>query len=248
MADAAVGEVELYEDNWSAQQNALMATPSTSSHTSRRSRASWDGRGFTKEKGTWARPVKFDVPGPSGKSMLTQMYLLTRGRQSHIVPHPLPAKVSGVPPYRILYWTSTPTSVSVRICHPEVPEDPAYLQVVAFGEEGVEVQEVPLSQLSERKGKGRAQDPVRAQADIGGAAGMLMVGGHWDRPFFPGLSRSYSTSSFNSYASSTLEDESGLPPRSEGIYGWAQKGAEDWRVFWLGDASFEDEGGFAEEE
>ncbi|TFK94239.1 hypothetical protein K466DRAFT_593748 [Polyporus arcularius HHB13444] len=249
VADAAVGEVELYEDNWSAQQNALMATPSTSSLTSRRSRASWDGRGFTKEKGSWARPVKFDIPGPTGKSTVTQMCLLTRGRQSHIIPHPLPAKVSAVPPYRIFYWTSAPTSVTVRVCHSDIPEEPPFLQAVAFSDEGVEVQEVSLSQLSERKGKGRAQDPIRAQADVGGAAGLLMVGGHWDRPFFPGLSRSYSTSSFNSYASSTLEDESGLPSRcrGEGIYGWVQKGAEDWRVVWLGDASSEDDGGFDEE-
>ena len=69
--------------------------------------------------------------------------------------------------------------------------------------------------------------------------GMLMVGGHWDRPFYPGLSRSYSTSSFNSYASSTLEDEDWQRSagRREGMYGWVRKGAEDWRVIWLGDAS-----------
>ena len=79
---------------------------------------------------------------------------------------------------------------------------------------------------------------------------MLMVGGHWDRPFYPGLSRSYSTSSFNSYASSTLEDEDWQRSagRREGMYGWVRKGAEDWRVIWLGDASADDEGGFAEDE
>ncbi|KAI0751063.1 hypothetical protein C8Q80DRAFT_548731 [Daedaleopsis nitida] len=245
LADSAVGEVELYEDNWSVQQSMLMSSsPSASSLTTRRSRASWDGRGFMKEKGAWARPVKFDVPGGSDRVTFTHMNLLTRGRQSHIIPHPLPAKVSAVPPYRILYWQSTPSSVTVRTCYPDFPEDPPFLQIVAMGEEGVEVQEVPLSQLSERKGKGRAQDPARAQSDVGGAAGLLMVGGHWDRPFYPGLSRSYSTSSFDSYASSTLEDESGMPrrERKEGIYGWVQKGAEDWRVIWLGDTSADDEG------
>ena len=28
----------------------------------------------------------------------------------------------------------------------------------------------------------------------------------------------------------------------EGVYGWVQKGAEDYRVIWLGDASAEDDG------
>ncbi|TBU47263.1 hypothetical protein BD309DRAFT_952396 [Dichomitus squalens] len=245
IADAAVGEVELYEDNWSAQQAALMNAPSVSSLTSRRSRASWDGRGFSKEKGVWIRPVKFDVPGPGGRTTFTQMYLLTRGRQSQLVTHPLPAKVSAVPPYRILYWTSTPTHVAVRICNSDDPEESPYLQAIAFGEDGVEVLEVPLSQLSERKGKGRAQDPVRTQADVGGAAGMLMVGGHWDRPFYQGgLQRSLSTSSADTYASSTLEDEEGARRLQirEGVYGWVQKGAEDYRVLWLGDASVEDDG------
>ncbi len=251
LADSAVGEVELYEDNWSAQQNALMSSPSTSSLTTRRSRASWDGRGFSKDKGPWVRPVRFDVPGSASRTTLTQMYLITRGRQSHIIAHPLPAKVSAVPPYRILYWTSLPTSVSVRICYSEFGEDPPFLQVVALSEDGVEVQEVPLSQLSERKGKARAQDPVRAQSDVGGAAGLLMTGGHWDQPFYPGsLSRTYSTSSVNSRASSTVEDEDGQPrsEKKEGIYAWVQKGAEDWRVIWLGDATVDDEGGFAEDE
>ena len=113
------------------------------------------------------------------------------------------------------------------------------------GEDGVEVQEVPLTQLSERKGKGRAQDPVRTQADVGGTAGLLMVGGHWDRPFYQGgLQRTYSTSSTNTYGSSTLEDEEGRRrlQASEGVYGWVQKGAEDYRVIWLGDAGREDDG------
>ncbi|KAI1796124.1 hypothetical protein LXA43DRAFT_937701 [Ganoderma leucocontextum] len=244
VADAAVGEVELYEDNWSAQQNMLMSAPSASGLTSRRSRASWDGRGFAKEKGVWVRPVKFDVPGAGGRVTFTQMYLLTRGRQSHIIPHPLPARVSAVPPYRILYWTSTPTHVAIRICESDDLDEPPFLQVVAFGEDGVEVQEVPVSQLSERKGKGRAQDPVRTQADVGGAAGLLVAGGHWDRPFFQGgLQRSYSTSTADTYDSSTVEDEERerrLRSR-EGVYGWVRRGAEDYRVVWLGGSNDEDD-------
>ena len=245
VADAAVGEVELYEDNWSAQQNMLMSAPSASPLTSRRSRASWDGRGFAKEKGVWVRPIRFDVPGAVGRTAFTQMYLLTRGRQSHIIPHPLPARVSAVPPYRILYWTSTPTHVSVRMCDSDDLDEPPILQVMAFGEEGVEIQEVSLSQLSERKGKGRAQEPVRTQADVGGAAGLLVGGGHWDRPFFQGgLQRSYSTSSADTYGSSTTvedEDRERRQRSREGLYGWVRKGAEDYRVVWLGGGNEEDD-------
>ncbi|KAI0375925.1 hypothetical protein BV20DRAFT_959977, partial [Pilatotrama ljubarskyi] len=242
IADSAVGEVDLYEDNWSAQQSMLMSAPSASGLTSRRSRASWDGRGFAKEKGPWVRPVKFNVPGPSFQSSFAQMYILTRGRQSHIIPHPLPAKVSNLPPYRILYWSSTPNSVSARVCTSDNPDEAPCLQVLAFGEDGVEVQEVPLSQLSERKGKSRAQDPVRAQADVGGASGLLTSGGHWNRPFHPGLSRSYSTSSYASYESSTSTEEDGeYGGGNEGIYAWVQKGAEDWRVVWFGDGAPRDD-------
>ena len=262
LADSAVGEVDLYEDNWSVQQASLASAPSISSLApSRRSRASWDGRGFTKDKGAWARPARFTVPTgggpPSGSAparprTTVEMCVLTRGRQSHIVPHPLPAKLSALPPYRVLYWAAPPAHVAVRVCEPgpdDDPEtDPAFLQVVALGEEGIEVQEVPLAQLSERKGKGRAQDPLRAQADAGGAVGLLAAGGHWDRPFYPGLSRSFSTSSYASYDSESSSTMNGHQHKREGIYGWVQRGAEDWRVFWLGDANSALEDDFYDEE
>ncbi|KAI9068443.1 hypothetical protein FKP32DRAFT_1618597 [Trametes sanguinea] len=247
IADSAVGEVDLYEDNWGAQQSALMtASPSMSA---RRSRASWDGRGFLKEKGPWVRPVKFTIPGSGFSSSFAHMYVLTRGRQSHIVPHPLPAKIATVPPYRILYWSSMPNSVAARVCTSDNPDEAPFLQVVAFGEDGVEVQEVPLSQLSERKGKSRAQDPVRAQADMGGSSGLLVAGGHWNRPFYHGLSRSYSTSSYSSYDSTTsTEEDGGGEGGSEGIYAWVQKGTEDWRVVWLGDGAPQDEDDFEDDD
>ncbi|KAH9855078.1 hypothetical protein C2E23DRAFT_901961 [Lenzites betulinus] len=239
LADSAVGEVDLYEDNWNAQQTLLSTSPNA---TVRRSRASWDGRAFAKEKGPWVRPVKFSVPGPSfHASSATQLYILTRGRQSHILPHPLPARTAGVPPHRVLFWASSapaPHSVAARVCTSDDPDEAPFLQVTAFGEDGVEVQEIPLAHLSERKGKARAQEPVRAQADIGGAAGLLALGGHWNRPFFPGLTRSYSTSSYASYESGTsTEDEGDGDGGNGGLYAWVQKGAEDWRVVWLGDGA-----------
>ena len=60
LADSAVGEVDLYEDNWSAQQASLASAPSISSLApSRRSRASWDGRGFTGTPGRTACGFRF---------------------------------------------------------------------------------------------------------------------------------------------------------------------------------------------
>ena len=97
------------------------------------------------------------------------------------------------------------------------------------------------------KGKGRAQEPIKAQADTGGTSGLLATGGHWDQPFYPGLSRSYSTSSYSSYDSEATAGN-GYYHGREGIYGWVQRGAEDWRVFWLGDANSSLDDDFDDEE
>ena len=236
IADSAVGEVELYEESGGLQQ--LLNSPAMA----RRSRASWDGRGFAKElKGVWVPPVKFDLPSAVGASrpIAQSMYVLTRGRISHIVPHPLPPSVSATPPYRVLVWSSQPASISCRVCTParDGESPPPFLQVVAFGEGGIEVQEVALSSLFqvERKGKRRDDEPVRASVDIGGDTGYLCIGGHWSRPFFA-LTRSASVESYDSGVSG-WSDHTALAERlraHQGIYGWVRKGMEDWRVFWVG--------------
>ncbi|OCH94266.1 hypothetical protein OBBRIDRAFT_747898 [Obba rivulosa] len=236
IADAAVGEVEMYDENGMASSSsATLASP-----LARRSRASWDGRGFSKEtKAMWLKPIKVDLPAiPDRPSFSQSMYILTRGKQSQIVPYPLPANVAALPPYRHMYWSSTPNSVRARICSPDRPDDsPAFLQVIAFGEAGIEVQEIPLYSLSERKGKSRAQEPLRAQCDVGGDAGFLCAGGHWDQPAFVGLARSYSNASYDSSTSIDALSSEELVERMhvrEGMYGWVRKGHEDWRVFWVG--------------
>ena len=49
--------------------------------------------------------------------------------------------------------------------------------------------------------------------------------------------------------SSAAEDDDGIPrERRQGVYGWVQKDAEDWRVIWLGDAREDDDGDFADDE
>ncbi|KII94654.1 hypothetical protein PLICRDRAFT_187014 [Plicaturopsis crispa FD-325 SS-3] len=241
IADSAVSEVELYDDGaFQHQRHESMSTP-----TSRRSRASFEGHGSAKEKGMWIPPSKADLPVTSGTIFSREpasktVYFITRGRQTHITTSPLPANIAATPPLMKLTWQSHPSSVSPRVCYPPPAGSPPFLQLVAVGEDGVEVQEVSLSFLGKGKGKGRAEEPVRAQMDIGGDTGFLCEGGHWNRLYQDlgaDLVRSYSCSSgFSDTSFDSLETEE-LAAKlrvEQGIYGWCQKGMEDWRVFWIG--------------
>ncbi|TCD63481.1 hypothetical protein EIP91_005363 [Steccherinum ochraceum] len=248
IADSAVGEVELYDEaSSSGPQHNLLLSPGS---LSKKSRSSWDSRSFLKEsKASWLLPVRIVVPGQSNEGWTSpsqSMYLVTRGRHSHILPYPLPANLPSIPPFRTFTWTSSPNHISARICRAaqmtsalDGSSSSTFLQVTAFGEEGVEVQEIPLSALTVNTGKGKhraTEEPVRASMDIGGDTGFLCVGGHWDDdPARPHFMRSDSTMSNDS----VLEDisSSRTPTRlreREGVYGWVRKGAEDWRVFWVG--------------
>ncbi|KAH8096706.1 hypothetical protein BXZ70DRAFT_1032823, partial [Cristinia sonorae] len=247
IADSAVGEVDLYDD---APHNNLLLSPGS---LRGKSRSSWDGKGFLKEsKAPWIPPIRIVVPGQSNEGWTSpsqNMYLLTRGKYSHVLPYPLPANLSSIPPFRTFTWLSPPNNLAARICRPSRPQTQedgstisgTFLQVIAFGEEGVEVQEIALSSLTvnanKNKGKGRAEEhPLRAVSDIGGDTGFLCTGGHWNHDMAkPQFLRSDSTMSNDS----VLEDLSSVRTPSrlrerEGVYGWVRKGAEDWRVFWVG--------------
>lgn len=253
ISDSAVGEVELYDDG----SNALSRlTPSASlSSLARRSRASFDGGhghgpfGFGKEqKGAWLPPVHIELPGSpiyhhaSTLSSTTPVYCLTRGKQTHILPSPLPPNIASVPPLTVLAWNSTPSYVSPRIVECLSPDGGTQpqLQLVAFGEDGVEVQELTLSFLITArqggKGKGKAEEVMRADVDVGGDAGFLCAGGHWHRPPSQ-LTRTFSTASgvsatsFDSLDSDAVADKIS---QEQGIYGWVRKGYDDYRVFWVG--------------
>ncbi|PCH40941.1 hypothetical protein WOLCODRAFT_99593 [Wolfiporia cocos MD-104 SS10] len=251
IADSAVSEVDLFEESNGLTQ-LLTASNVGSPTINRKSRASWDGRAFAREhKGVWVPPVKFDIPASSNYSLARSMYILTRGKQSHIVPNPLPPSISAVPPYRILLWSFHPTHISCRVHLPsmdDVQGPPPFLQVIAFGEDGLEVQELPLSSLNEqhRKGKRREQDAVVAQSSsIGGDTGFLCTGGHWSQPLHPNLTRSDtmesydSATSFESLSSETMAEKM---QAHQGIYGWVRKGVEDFRVFWVGGTGAECDG------
>lgn len=240
IADASVGEVEMYEG---ASANSLSPTSSSA----RRSRLSMDGGhiGFAKEtKGAWLPPQRVEIPMTMNASSrhhgLTQgIYCLSRGRVTHLFASPLPANVPATPPVLALHWNYTPKHVIPRVCLPDEDDDitQPFLQLVGLGDDGIEVQELPLSALASSKGKGRAFEPVRAYVDLGGDTDFLCTGGQWHRPLFAHLNRSYSTASTLSNSSfdslSTDEIRSKLA-REEGIYCWIKKGYEDFRIFWVG--------------
>ncbi|EKM59490.1 uncharacterized protein PHACADRAFT_191858 [Phanerochaete carnosa HHB-10118-sp] len=237
IADAAVGEVELYDDGTSSLHGMLLSSGSTTS-LSKRSRASWDGRGFVKDtKAAWIPPCKVDFSEPQlGRSLSQSMYILTRGKQSHILPHPLPTNMSVVPPYRVIHWSSPPNNVTARISRPENGSQPV-IHIVAFGDDGIEVQELSLSRLSQRDGKSREDEPLRVQADFGGTeAGFLVAGGHWHKPFGSSFTHTPNGSDLDADSDLDLlpEELADVMYAEQGIYGWIRKGSEDWRVIWLG--------------
>lgn len=251
IADSAVGEVELCDENKEGSAfpllSAAAAAAANSGTLNRRSRASWDGKGgFLREhKATWVPPIKIVLPGPANRPYFSQsMYLLTRGKHSYILPYPLPANLTAFPPHRTLTWNFAPAAVSVRVCIPLPGEGiPAFIQVIAFGEDGLEVHEVPFTSISERKGKGKSKatgdEPIHAMTDAGGETGFLCPGGHWHRAHCSDLARNDSAMSCDSSASveNFVTDTSRQMRVEEGIYGWVRRGMEDWRVFWVGGTS-----------
>ncbi|KAK0207002.1 hypothetical protein DFS33DRAFT_1255800 [Desarmillaria ectypa] len=244
LADSAVGEVELYDDSAGSYHSREL----NSSVNSRRSRYSLD---VSSALGKWIPPVQCEIPLPSSSKypLTKKVHLLTRGKQTHILPCPVPTGTStSCPPLRVIIWKSPPTSVTPRICSNNDGDPPSrFLQLIALGEHGVEVQEMSVSFLGKGKGKARADDVVYGEDDVGGDTGFLCVGGHWDQPLYPPyhpISRSasnasdISTESVNSMESGELLIKMKM---EQGLYGWCRKGLEDWRVFWLGGSIVDDD-------
>lgn len=239
LSDSAVGEVELCDPNLTLSRDTLPLPATGSTSSGRRSRASYDGFAVSKDtKGLWSPPARVDLPLVAGRYDVSQpVYILTRGKKTHILPCPLPVNMQFVPPLKVLTWNSHPTYVSPRVMQPESREGVPSLQLIAFSEDGLEVQEISLSFLSDRKEKGRAEEPLRSQTDFGGDMGHLCAGGLWHKPYDAPLSRSYSTSSGYSTQSWDSMDTEEITARiqgEQGVYGWQRRGLEDYRVFWVG--------------
>lgn len=275
IADAAVAEVEMYD---AGSGNGLLSGGSFmpvkdslsvgGSLGSRRSRASIDFMAFKEGKGAWILPSLVDLPAaqlPGGDiSPEKSVYVLTRGKNTHIVPAPLPANIQHAPPIYTLAWTSPPSSVIMRVCVPQTtpsraakaPSSPPFLQLIGFNEDGIEAQEISLAALhSNAKGKGKGKsvaltDPRRGQSFIG-ETGFLAHGGHWHRlpeMAAPILERTDSASSACSFDSVHTDEVVARLKAEAGVYGWVRKSVEDWRVFWVGGGARDVGGHGAEEE
>jgi hypothetical protein len=208
LADSAVGEMELFDAsdanslNSPLTHHARTASASPASVRRRHVSSTVDHGAGHGARGPWLPPVRAELPAPLG-----DVYILTRGATSHVVPCPLPSSTSGGPgikPLAVLTWRGPPAHVVPRV---GVGAGRDVLQLTALGEGSVEVVEVPLVVLGgagmgagngngngngvgKGKGKARAEDagantilgPVRAEEDAGGETGFLCIGGHWDDP------------------------------------------------------------------
>ncbi|TRM67838.1 hypothetical protein BD626DRAFT_479986 [Schizophyllum amplum] len=264
LADSAVGEWELWDDP--SSNVSLHANPSVVSNASRRSRASSD---VTPHHPKWTPPARVHLEMGEGRTQ--DLYLLTKGLLSHLLPCPLPTH--SLPPLHAVIWQAPPSSVTVRLCGMSAYDDgdEPFMQLIALGEDGVEVREIPLAALMTKgKGKGRAR-PVEERSafeDVGGGAAFMCTGGHWDNPeraYYsstmaqgymnamspPGLSSSLSPgglrysasmSSTSTYGSVDTDRMVSDLKREQGVYGVCRKSLDDWRVFWVGgSAMYEDD-------
>jgi hypothetical protein len=129
------------------------------------------------------------------------------------------------------YSTSSVTLTAPQRCR--------MLQLTAFNEDGLEIQEIILSSLF-RKERSRAVVeegvPVVSSEVVLGETGFLTRGGHWDRPYDSpvDLSRSYTVRSGVSMDTMATEEVVSRLESHQGTYGWQRRGLEDWRVFWIG--------------
>ena len=235
LGDAAVGEVELADDEDEPPLiSHIFSRISTVSSASLRTRArlSLDIR---ESAAKWLLPVRCELPVPDQNDTAQAVYIVTRGKRTHIMPCPFPTRSPPLPPLQMLFWKYTPKYVSPRVIHSKNDpiSEPPLLQLVAFNDNGIEVQETTLAFLR-NKGKGRAMpdDLIKAEEDIGSETGFLTTGGNWDQ--LDNLYGSRTPISGHSMDSMDSLDLMERMKRDEGIYGWCRKGFEDWRVFWVG--------------
>ncbi|KAF8659129.1 hypothetical protein AX16_001899 [Volvariella volvacea WC 439] len=272
IVDSAVGEVELYGQGSQSQHDRHHARDTIGTTLSgaslRLSRLSFESNASSSSGAPrWITPERCECPKPGHPGATVELYFLTHGKTTHIVPCPLPANVSHHPPLKAIAWNFAPSRVSARVCqYPNTdPRDDAsvhsFLQLTAFGEKGLEIQEISLAFLTSRKGKERLEEPVKAYLDFSGwDAGYLCTGGRWDQPWqrFNSVTpqrtpvnyfshnhyyahRSQSTLSMATSDTLASDDLTAISSREIGFYGWYRKDLADWRVFWVGGSTTDED-------
>ncbi|KAG1752453.1 uncharacterized protein EDB91DRAFT_1102685 [Suillus paluster] len=247
VADSAVTEVDMFESGGGLSPTGGSGSKDTltgGSLRGLRSRASIEFTASKDQRSIWLLPSRTEIPPihmPHLGSSDSSVYVLTRGKVTHVVGAPLSAYIHATPPLYTVNWDFPPASVAARTHLPapshsqETSPEPS-LQLIGMGEEGVEVHEVPLSHLSgSYKGKGKAlPDPPVAQNPLG-EAGFLTTGGRWHRYIgAPQFERMNSAISASSIESTGTEELLSRVKAEEGVYGWWRKEWQDWRIFWLG--------------
>ncbi|KAG6910814.1 hypothetical protein DXG01_007703 [Tephrocybe rancida] len=230
LIDGTVGKAELYDGGGDRHSMA-----SDSSTSTLRNRLSLDASSLTR----WLPPVQCSTPTPEpGKpGAVIDISIITRGKDTHILPSPVSTGSSSRRPIFVTTWRSPPTSVSVRVSALPVDED-NFLQLIALGgEAGIEVQEVPLSFLQKVTKRSSPGEVLWAEEDMGGYTGFLCNGGHWDQSHHRYHRQRLSSLWTSSGGSVDSHAEGSMTNRmkgEQGVYGWCWKGAEDWRIFWVG--------------
>ncbi|KAH8834525.1 hypothetical protein DL96DRAFT_1456391 [Flagelloscypha sp. PMI_526] len=167
-----------------------------------------------------------------------ETYIVTQGEVTHILPSPIPSTSSLPTQYKTIRWLQSPTSAMARVVRStDVQSTTHMLQVVGLGPSGVEVQVHEVASLQWQESNSLDSylpNPVSSPKtsssislqEIGGTSGFLSFGGHWDS-----LRLSYRLSRSDPILYEKLDSK---VRSKEGMYCWVQKGAEDFRVFWLG--------------
>lgn len=210
----------------------------------RRSFQAFDAFGFGSDrKGAWLPPCSLEVPtgalAEDRTPLMRPIVLMSRGRQTHIHPSPIPIPLAWSPPLRSVWWNHAPSSVTGRVCHGH--DGRPFLQLIAYGD-GVEVAELDFSFLNPRastmsgKGKGKAapvEPLVRAYNPAFDHSRFACRGGEWHLLDMT-HGRPEVRRSTPSVDGPDMWDWFTRAKMEEGFYGWYMKDVEDYRVFWMG--------------
>ncbi|KAF6761980.1 hypothetical protein DFP72DRAFT_877649 [Ephemerocybe angulata] len=241
--DKKAGEFELRDDG-GLSHPPMSARDSLSpggslSGRSARARLSFEIR---ESAAKWILPAQCEVPvtDPHTNSIVQRPILfLTRGRRTHLVHSPLSTKLAAVPPLHVIHWRNTPKQVSARVCHPSrgsLASARYPLNQAPFLQVGLEIYETSLSALWDGGGSGKGKRKVVNYefSTRGGRSGRGR--GNWDQAdelYSKGLERMDSVSGA-SFSTVETGDLFTLLKQEAGMYGWCQKGLEDYRIFWVG--------------
>lgn len=247
IADSAVDEIDMYDDGMLPPGLPI----AEKSPSLRRSFQALDPFGFGADRkgGAWLPLCNLEVPTGAftedGMPLARPIVLISRGRQTHIHPSPIPVPLAWSSPLRSIWWNHTPNQVTGRVCYGS--DGRPFLQVLAYGD-GVEVAELDFSFLAPRagpsgKGKGKAapvEPLVRAYTPAFDHSRFACRGGEWHLLNVahgrPELRRSMlSVDGLNTrewVARAKME---------EGFYGWYMKDVDDYRVFWMGNIRKEED-------